>query len=388
MACGQAATLRNREGERTGKADTVTKAYMRGNAVFADAFNYLLYDGRAVIDPHDLKEIDPTEVALPFGARDEKENRKQKEETVQKYRDLLKNAVIMEDGKTAYVLLGIENQTDIHYAMPVKNAIYDALQYGRQVSDIAAKHRADRKDKKSEKKVSDGEYLSGFYKEDRLIPVITLVIHFGAEEWDGPMTLHEMMEIGNPELLKYVQDYRIHLIDPSRLTEEELEKFSTSLREVLGYIKYSTNGKQILDFAENNPRMMMDADAARVIRTITNTPVEIPEEEERVDMCKGIEELMEDSRQERAKRRRGFRRTAEGKRNCLCSGSDGTSERTDRVSGRYKSGNRERMDFELRGDWLADKQQRCSTGRAKGRERRYQTENTWPDFTRKIDLSR
>ena len=46
------------------------------------------------------------------------------------------------------------------------------------------------------------------------------------------------------------------------------------------------------------------------------------------------------------------------------------------------------MDFELRGDWLADKQQRCGTGRAKGRERRYQAENTWPDFTRKIDLSR
>ena len=62
------------------------------------------------------------------------------------------------------MLLGIENQTDIHYAMPVKNAIYDALQYGRQVSEIAAKHRADRKDKKSEKKVSDGEYLAGFYK--------------------------------------------------------------------------------------------------------------------------------------------------------------------------------------------------------------------------------
>ena len=160
---------------------------MRRNAVFADAFNYLLYDGRAVINPHNLKEIDPTEIALPFGARDGKENRKQKEETVQKYRDLLKSAVIMEDGKTAYVLLGIENQTDIHYAMPVKNAIYDALQYGRQVSDIAARHRADRKKhSETEKKVSGGEYLSGFYKEDRLTPVITLVIHFGAKEWDGP----------------------------------------------------------------------------------------------------------------------------------------------------------------------------------------------------------
>ena len=290
--------LEYREEQGTGQADTVTKAYMRGNAVFADAFNYLLYDGRAVIDPHNLKEIDPTEIALPFGARDGKENRKQKEETVQKYRDLLKNAVIMEDGKTAYVLLGIENQTDIHYAMPVKNAIYDALQYGRQVSEIAARHRAERKHQNLEKKVSDGEYLSGFYKEDRLIPVITLVIHFGAEEWDGPMTLHEMMEIGNPELLKYVQDYRIHLIDPFSLTDEELGKFSTSLREVLGYIKYSGDKKQLHSFTDNNPRMTMEADAVRVIRTVTNTPVEIQKEAEEVNMCKAIEEMMEDSRQE------------------------------------------------------------------------------------------
>ena len=290
--------LEYREEQGTGQADTVTKAYMRGNAVFADAFNYLLYDGRAVIDPHDLKEIDPTEIALPFGARDGKENRKQKEEAVQKYRDLLKNAVVMEDGKTAYVLLGIENQTDIHYAMPVKNAIYDALQYGRQVSEIAARHRAERKHQNLEKKVSDGEYLSGFYKEDRLIPVITLVIHFGAEEWDGPISLHEMMEIGNPELLKYVQDYRIHLIDPFSLTDEELGKFSTSPREVLGYIKYSGDKKQLHSFTDNNPRMTMEADAVRVIRTVTNMPVEIQEEAEEVNMCKAIEEMMEDSRQE------------------------------------------------------------------------------------------
>ena len=198
---------------------------MRGSAVFADAFNYLLYDGKKVIDPQSLKEIDPTEIALPFGAREGKENNQ--EEAIQKYRDLLKSAVIMKDGKAAYVLLGIENQTDIHYAMPVKNIIYDGLQYGKQVSEIVARHRADRK---QEKKPSSGEYLSGFYKEDRLTPVVTLVIHFGAEEWDGPKSLHEMMGIGNPELLKYVQDYRIHLIDPFRLTDEELEKFQKMRR--------------------------------------------------------------------------------------------------------------------------------------------------------------
>ncbi len=59
-----------------------------------------------------------------------------------KYRDVLKSAIIKQDDEAAYLLLGIENQTDIHYAMPVRNIIYDALQYGKQVADIAAKHRA------------------------------------------------------------------------------------------------------------------------------------------------------------------------------------------------------------------------------------------------------
>ena len=60
-----------------------------------------------------------------------------KNESVQKYRDILKAAVIMEDENADYLLLGIENQTEIHYAMPVRNMIYDALQYGNQVAAIA-----------------------------------------------------------------------------------------------------------------------------------------------------------------------------------------------------------------------------------------------------------
>lgn len=60
---------------------------------------------------------------------------------VQKYRDLLKTATIMEDGEAAYVLLGIENQTEVHYAMPVRNMLYDAMQYNQQVTDIAEKHK-------------------------------------------------------------------------------------------------------------------------------------------------------------------------------------------------------------------------------------------------------
>ena len=270
-----------------GAADTVTKAYMKENTVFADAFNYLLYRGRAVVDPTQLQELDTTEIALPFGAQDE--DGKPQEDAVQKYRDVLKSAVIKEDGEAAYILLGIENQTDIHYAMPVRNA----LQYGRQVADIAKKHR---REDASSKAHSRGEYLSGFYKDDRLTPVITLVLHFGANEWNGPLSLHEMMNVKNRELLRFVQDYQVHLIDPARLSEEELAKFSTSLREVMGYIKYSKDKKKLSEFLKENPRMLIEANAARVIKAVTNTPLDIPEDAEVVDMCKAVEDMMNESK--------------------------------------------------------------------------------------------
>ena len=269
-----------------GAADTVTKAYMRENTIFADAFNYLIYGGRRVIDPNSLKELDTTEIALPFG--DDKAD-----EAVQKYRDILKSAVIKEDKDAAYVLLGIENQTDIHYAMPVRNLIYDALQYGKQVSDVSAKHR-----KESGNGHNRGEYLSGFYKEDRLTPVITLVVHFGADAWDGPLSLHEMMSVDKPEILQMVPDYRIQLIDPVRMKPEDLMKFETSLREVMGYIKYSKDKEGMKTYMAGNFRTMLERTAAQVIKAITNTPIEIPEGLEEVNVCEAIEEMMKDSKAE------------------------------------------------------------------------------------------
>ena len=262
-----------------GTVDIVTKEYMRENAIFADAFNYLIYGGKKVIDPAGLTEVDTATSAVG------------KKDALQKYRDVLKAAVIKQDEKMSYVLLGVENQTDVHYAMPVRNAIY-ALQYGKQVSDIAAGHRRSQKDYSGK---TGGEYLSGFFKEDHIKPVITLVIHFGAEEWDGPLSLHEMMPIRDMEILSYVENYRIHLIDPAKLTEEELNKFSTSMREVMGYIKYSNNKEKLLDFLRTDTHKSIEMNAARVIKTITKTPIKISEEKEGIEMCQAIEELIAES---------------------------------------------------------------------------------------------
>lgn len=276
-----------------GVIDTITKAYIRENEVFADAFNYFIYQGRQVINPEHLKELDTTEVILPMGA-DEK-NTEKPLNAVQKYRDVLKSAAIMVDNRSAYILLGVENQTNVHYAMPVRNMIYDALQYGQQIADISAAHR---REKKNSKEHSTSEFLSGFYKEDKLLPVITLVIHFSAEPWDGPMSLSEMMEIAEEEFAEFIQDYKMHLIDPQKIPDDELIKFQSSLREVLGCIKYSKNKEKLAAFINNNPRMNMEVQAARVIEAITHTSIEIEEGAEVVNMCQAIEEMIKDGKNE------------------------------------------------------------------------------------------
>ena len=268
-----------------GVADKETKAYMRENEIFADAFNFFLYDGAQKIQPGRLRELDTTELIQLPGT-----DKKQLSEVIQKYRDVLKSVVMMQDEKASYLLLGIENQTEVHYAMPVRNMLYDAMQYGKQVSELAADHGKHR----AELKMTGAEYLSGFLKTDKLLPVITLVIHFSAAEWDGAKSLHEMMEWPDAHLKEYVQDYKIQLIDPAKIRPEEFEKFSTSLREVLECIKYSKDKKKLRKLVENNPRMTMEVNAARVVQAVTGTKFRISEETEVVDMCQAIDEMVED----------------------------------------------------------------------------------------------
>ena len=50
-----------------GKKDVVTKDYMDHAEIFADAFNYFLYGGRAVIDPSKLHTMDTTQIGMPYG---------------------------------------------------------------------------------------------------------------------------------------------------------------------------------------------------------------------------------------------------------------------------------------------------------------------------------
>ena len=160
-----------------GIKDIVTKDYTKESNVFADAFNQYIYNGRQIIKPENLKPLDTNLTGIPYGVDGSGI-------PTQRFRDVLKSVTAMEDGDRVYLLLAIEAQSEVYHAMPVRNMVYDALQYAAQVEEAARSHRKARKagePEEVEKKPDTSEYLSGFYREDRLIPVITLVMYFAPE---------------------------------------------------------------------------------------------------------------------------------------------------------------------------------------------------------------
>ena len=89
----------------------------------------------------------------------------------------------------------------------------DALQYVKQVEEaIRSRRKVSGKENKSGEQPTPGEYLGGFHKEDKLVPVITLVIYFGSKKWDAPKRLHEMLAVQDEKILSFVPDYKINLI--------------------------------------------------------------------------------------------------------------------------------------------------------------------------------
>ena len=216
-----------------------------------------------MILPEQLTERDSTKIALPYGADGAVV-------PVQKFRDVQKLYTAMTDGKMEYVLYGAENQAEIHYAMPVKNNLYDALEYAGQVEEAAKSHRKEMKRKKGE-----------------------------GEAWDGPLSLFEMMDVSDPDVLACMDNYHVRLIAPAQTTDEEIMKFQSSLREVMLFIKYSKDKENLSRVLVTNEKRFRELErrAADVIETITNSGIKYDESEEVVDVCQAIQEMRKEERQ-------------------------------------------------------------------------------------------
>ena len=149
------------------------------------------------------------------------------------------------------------------------------------------------KNKKSRKL----NFCRGFRKEDRLVPVITLVFYYHPDVWDGSQDLYGILrwsedEDKNEILKKYISNYRINLIDAGNV--KELERFHTDLQEIFGMLQCRQDKEKLLHYVKSKEQYFrhVDEETYQVLReflhseTILKQPFEKEKREEQVDMCK------------------------------------------------------------------------------------------------------
>ena len=179
------------------KPDIVVKGYWRNNEQFADFFNAVLFDGKEIIKPNELEDIDAEESYIL--------EHREYAESIGALRDNVKIRKKSTKYDVEFVILGMEGQEHIHYAMPMRVMGYDYGTYKKQYDDNASKYR-------HIKGLSDDEFISKMKKTDKFIPVITIVVYYGEKEWDAAVSLHGILDI--PEEMKpFVNDYKMHLVE-------------------------------------------------------------------------------------------------------------------------------------------------------------------------------
>lgn len=259
-----------------GRKEHPLVSYYQKNQNFAELMDGWLFHGEGCLSPDQITNQDRRFLA--------KSGRKGYRE---RYRDLYKKV----EGVTLHLLISVEHQQHVHYAMPVRMMDYDSIAYMTQQAEIADRHEA-------AGDLTGDERLSGFSKADRLLPVISLVLYCGAEPWDGAKSLHELLEFGRvPEALRgYIADYPLHILDVCHTADERLMEFPTDVCAVFLFIKYKDDPENLMkslskirEVRRSTCDAIADCVGERRLKYIRKT-----EEGGKVKMCKAIDLLVAD----------------------------------------------------------------------------------------------
>ena len=229
------------------KVDNIIKDYLSKNDRFKDIVNYYLFDGEEVVKESDLKELDTTLVNT-------------KGDIFENFRDLYKEINIKEDDNNTYVLIGIENQTKMDYQMVLRVLLYDALSLNKE-----------------------------FKNTNMIKPVVTIVIYYGEKKWNYPKYLHDYYDKADDRILKFIPNYYINLIEPYQMKDDDINKFKSDFKVVCDFIRNSRDLEGIEKIRKKDYKIANET--IKVINYITDSKLELDEERDEINMCKGLDEF-------------------------------------------------------------------------------------------------
>ena len=228
-----------------GKCDIILSQYFEDDCRYADLINGFVFEGRQVVDEKDI--IDRNPVITGFLGKVKSYI------PIQKYRDAVRKIVFGMN----FIVLGLEHP-----------------------------------------------FLGGITKEDRFKAVVTIVLYYGSEPWQGARTLYDLLDLDSvPDKVKdLLNDYRIHILEVRRI--QELDRYQTDLREVFGFIQKSGDKAAVKKFAFENAEKFqkLEEDAYDVISILTGSKeLETMKEKYRekagkINMCEAIRGLIEEGK--------------------------------------------------------------------------------------------
>lgn len=259
-----------------GKKDIHELHYLEDNRRFADLVNGILFHGKQVVEAEKLEEAN-SELLFPWTKKGKRVIR----DVVKKFFHEMMICVFV-----------VENQTNIDYHMVIRNFLAEGLEYHRQWKEVERRHQV-------EKDLSGDEFLSGMKKNEKLVPVITLVVYYGKEKWDAPNNLYEVLDFGGyeKELSPYVSDYKINVFDYHDY--DNFEMFVTELKQVFSFVKCAQDKRQLKKLiAENREEYYnIDNETVKFIATITNSERLLSYERDAdggVNMCEALDGILQE----------------------------------------------------------------------------------------------
>ena len=266
--------------------DAVSNVFFRDPARVADLMNSYIYQGRQIVRPKDVQ------------ARGERVYRIAGQERGIEAEEVTLDIVNEVVQKMQVTIVCLQNQSEIHYAMPVRIMNEEATRYHEEWKSVEERHRKD-------KDAAGAAFLSGYTKNDKLMPVITIVVYWGKKSWDGPKRLKEMLKLDECplELQKFIVDYPIHLLEVRAY--EGMEDFTTDLRYVFGFLRRDRHKEELASYVRENQEVfscitesaynllsvMSRCDRLKIIKKNI-------EKEGTYNMCEAIEGIFQDGKEE------------------------------------------------------------------------------------------
>ncbi|HBA48825.1 MAG TPA: hypothetical protein DCZ91_13735, partial [Lachnospiraceae bacterium] len=174
----------------------------------------------------------------------------------------------------------------------------------------------------------EDDFKYHYKKEDRLEPILNLMLYWGKRKWKEPLCLRDMMEdmpVVPKRLRCLAGDYKVHMISMRFIPEADLQKMNSDLKYVLGIMKYTASRKQYEKYIRDNREFFsrIPKSAVDVIDACTNLKgimehlqYQLNQEsgEEEADVCKALDDI------EKAAVRKGIKQgRKQGERKALFS---------------------------------------------------------------------